>query len=90
MDVTLVDLRIAALINLYDVIENTALMNEETLELIRNELWCLRNGVDTAGLEDITLAALSTSDMLKCIQVSSPRDPAEQSAMLVCTLREIS
>jgi cob(I)alamin adenosyltransferase len=89
MDVSLVDLRIAALINLYEVTENTS-HNNELLEFISNELWCLRNGVSTEGLEDVTLHDTSTSGILKVVQEYTHRTPEEQSAMLVCTLREIS
>ncbi len=85
MDISMKDLRIAALINLFDVVTNVDMQ-----EHIRNELWCLRNDISSDGLWDITLARHSTSELLKTIKALSNRTPEEQSALLVCTLHEIS
>lgn len=64
--------------------------DRETHNRIANELWCLRNNVDTTALADITLSEMSTSEIVNAVMSYPQEEPGYNAALLLCTLRELS
>lgn len=62
----------------------------ETQDRIRNELWCLRNDVDTTALSDLTWSDVSNSDILQRIMTDPKRSTEEHAALVLCTMHEFS
>lgn len=85
MNITEAVVREAALINMLEIIAD-----ESMLERIRGELWCVRNGIDTRGLEDVTMRVYETSDLVNWVLDSGFRNKHDQAAFLLCTMSEIS
>jgi hypothetical protein len=85
MTVTTKVIREAALVNWLDMIADVGLQ-----ERIRNELWCLRNDIDTADLHDITTAGYTTSEIIRWVLDSGFRSRHDSAAFLLCTIQELS
>lgn len=79
------DLRQAALIAWFDLTSDASVKRK-----IRNELWCLRNSVDTAGLSDITMHDLPTKDIVSRVLSDPSKTQDEHSAFILCTIHELS
>ena len=79
------NMRIALLVNWLDIV-----VDDSAREKIRNELWCLRNGISTVGLEDVTMSNVSVTQLHEIVMESSPLDRHEQAALILCTFNELS
>lgn len=78
-------LRLAVLAVWFDLTADRELQNR-----IRNELWCLRNDVDTTALSDLTVSDIPTSDILQRIMTDPIRDENEHASIILCTMLEFS
>lgn len=62
-------------------------------DLIRTELWCIREGINTEEhpeIWDVTLGSWTTSSMIVYVLDSGFRNQHDQAAMLLCTMKELS
>lgn len=78
-------LRLALLVVWFDLTADSELQNR-----IRNELWCLRNDVDTTALSDLTVCDIPTTDIYQRVITDPKRSRNEQAALVLCTMREFS
>lgn len=85
LHITQAVVREAALVNLLDLIEDNT-----SREKIRSELWCLRNGIDTEGLHDVTTAGIPTKTIIDAVMTAPQFSKHEHAARLLCTIRELS
>lgn len=74
-------LRLAVLAVWFDLTEDRELQNR-----IKNELWCLRNDVDTTALSDITVHDINTNDILQRVRTDPRHDENEIASILLCTM----
>lgn len=81
MEFTPEALRLAALIHLADQNNTDAFQ-----QLITNEIWMLRNGIDPGLFPDDTIHEITTATLIRMVQGWPGRTREENSHLLVCTI----